>query len=645
MATKAEIRSTFRLLQRLVDNQPSAADKIDDATDLLAEYAVDDWEKYVEVMEEEGLELVIGDVPRNASPVRLAEMLAEIGVQRDLDPTPDNIEAIYHAYQLRHRAFENSRSPGTNTGDVLSDTAVWYPHDLAKLTEMVQRAHDAKRRVSAVGSYRSPSNAPDVHSGKPSDPGKGDTIIVTSFLNAMLGIDAEAGTYRCEAGRTIRQINEDLLEAGLGFSNLGGGDFQTIVGIISTASHGSGKKLPDFSMMVQSAEFVTIEDGRAVVKKVTRGDPHFDAVIVSMGCMGVLYAVTMNVRKEFYLREQRLLMPWSQAKKLIHAYLDGSFKPRHFEVLVIPYKTQLNVNGKTTWQVAPGNELVEFPKEDLPSEGYLALATIRRMSDKSRVGNSNPRPKLMDVAQRGLGRQLARFGLDTMLGAPKTVPSRLVTALRNNVVNGYIDVSSKVLKLGLAVDATGAEYSVPAGRAIEATELILKRADDRYPDDQKDVPNLLTKPKVRRAFWRERAMHTSPISLRFVAKGTSLMSMNYGRVSCMIEAPMLTNPKVEDADKDTNKGKLYQAYARGRINLYREIFDQLDEAIRGPRGGHVVRPHWGQEDPVTAPAPRWVTQRFPKYREWFSAYKKYNASGTFSCAFTDRLNISIKPNS
>jgi hypothetical protein len=94
-------------------------------------------------------------------------------------------------------------------------------------------------------------------------------------------------------------------------------------------SAASGKTLTDAAAYSKAhpntSKFELIQD-----------DQWFDAAVVGMGCLGMIYSVVLGVRPAFLLKETRTLTTWSQVK----AALQGGAiyrTPDHYELLLNPY--------------------------------------------------------------------------------------------------------------------------------------------------------------------------------------------------------------------------------------------------------------------------------------------------------------------
>jgi len=138
---------------------------------------------------------------------------------------------------------------------------------------------------------------------------------------------------RAEAGIRIKELNAYLDASGLGLSQMGGYDHQTIAGVMSTSTHGSGMQfgpLNDFvhsvDMIVSEGRVVRIERGGGPTNRVAyeahhgdrrtliQDDGVFHAVNVGMGCMGIICTALIEVEPRYHLREVREMHPWAKVK-------------------------------------------------------------------------------------------------------------------------------------------------------------------------------------------------------------------------------------------------------------------------------------------------------------------------------------------
>jgi hypothetical protein len=466
------------------------------------------------------------------------------------------------------------------------------PTTLEQLREIVREAERDGVPVRAVGSGHSWS-----------DVALTDGVLVRSTgLTAPLDLepellrehDADAlykdglTLVRVQAGMTIADLNAYLNGLQLALPNMGGFDGQTVAGVISTSTHGSGMRFGPLSDLVRSLEVVgsggrlyRIEPGdgptdpdayraRHSEHELRQDDRWFDAAVVGMGCMGLIYSVILGVRPLFYLRERRWLSTWSKVREEL---APEALRARedHYEVLFNPY-----------------------PDEHGEIECLLTTRTPIEPSEY-RHDHRRSRSLLMEL--------LARFPLTPWLInlavglRPQISPFLIGRALKALVNDDYVNISYRVFNIGAAnyLPAYSCEIGVPVderGLHLQAVERIVEVA-------------------ARRRRLGE-AYHSSPISLRFVKATDACMSMMQGRDTMMIELIMATH---------TVGGM--------------ELLGAHEQALYALGG----RPHWGQVNSLTG-SHGLVAAMYPRYADWQEVHAELNASGVFDGPFSKRVGIS-----
>jgi L-gulono-1,4-lactone dehydrogenase len=393
---------------------------------------------------------------------------------------------------------------------------------------------------------------------------------------------------RVQAGMTIAKLNAHLDGLGLALPNMGGFDGQTVAGVISTSTHGSGISFGPLSDLVRSLDIVagggTVfrvepDDGptdpdayraRYPENQLRQDDHWFNAAVVGIGCMGIIHSVILAVRPRFYLREKRRMSTWSKVRDEL---LLGDVLQRnaHYEVYFNPY-----------------------PRKDREIE---CLITTRNPVDPSEYRHDHRRTRslLMELT--------ARFPLTPLLInlavglRPKISPFLIAHALKALVNDDYVNISYKVFNIG-AVNYLPA-YSCEIGVPVDGRQLHLAAVE-----------------KIVEVAGQRRCLgdvyHSSPISLRFVKATDAYMSMMQGRDTMMIELIMAT-------------------HTVGGMELLAAHEDAL-YALGG-------RPHWGQVNSLTG-SHDLLAAMYPGYHEWQTVHAELNTSGVFDSPFSKRVGIS-----
>jgi L-gulono-1,4-lactone dehydrogenase len=459
---------------------------------------------------------------------------------------------------------------------------IYSPGSIDEVRDIVRKAEQAGVTVRAVGSGHSWS----------------DVALTRGFLlkTDQLAQPISTGPdfvrqewvgrqmVQTEAGIRIRELNAYLDGRGLALSNMGGYDHQTVAGVISTSTHGSGITFGPLNDFVRSLDLVAAggavyriepSDGptdrpayereHAGDRTLIQDDHWFNAVAVGMGCMGVICTATLEVQPKYYLREVRELHTWEQVKADL---IEGEVlqRNRHYEVLFSPYRVK---------------------------RAYPCLVTTRNIT-------TNPSRKPLDKRTRNWLVELASafpltpVFLNLMVDLrPGLSPWMMENAMRALIKKEYDEVSYRVLNIGAAnlLPAYSSEIGVPIdGRHIEAADAIIAVAAECR--DLGDV------------------YQSSPISFRFVKASNAYMSMMSGRDTMMIELIQLS-----------------------RCDGGYELNAAYERALRKLAG----RPHWGQVNTLTATE---MAAMYPRYRDWLDVHRQLNSSGVFDSPFTERVGIS-----
>jgi FAD/FMN-containing dehydrogenase len=153
-------------------------------------------------------------------------------------------------------------------------------------------------------------------------------------LSAMRGVvaaDAERKRARALPGTLIRDFYEPLWAAGLALRNQGDIDTQQIAGAVSTATHGSGTGYTSLSGVVRGVRLVTAS---GEIRDIGEDEPDLlRAAQVSVGMLGVIVGLELEVTDAYRLREQVGLRSWDDVMDNWDALVSDH---RHFGFFWMP---------------------------------------------------------------------------------------------------------------------------------------------------------------------------------------------------------------------------------------------------------------------------------------------------------------------
>lgn len=181
----------------------------------------------------------------------------------------------------------------------------------------------------ATGAVRVPGTG---HSFTPVCATDGTMIDVSAF-DQLKGFDLGKQVATMGAGIPVWAIGPLLHPLGYGLKNQGDIDRQTLGGVVGTGTHGTGRKLGSISAEVASFRLV-LADGQVVDCTTVENSDICAGGRVSLGMLGVMTEISMNVRPAYKLEEKEWLLPVSE----LFATLDKLVNENdHFEFFWFPY--------------------------------------------------------------------------------------------------------------------------------------------------------------------------------------------------------------------------------------------------------------------------------------------------------------------
>ena len=181
-----------------------------------------------------------------------------------------------------------AESAGTNWAGNYAYTAseILHPVSVDEARRAVLRALETGGRVRAVGTRHCFNDIADT-SG---------VLIAMTALPPRFELDEEARTVTVCGGARYGDFAEQLDARGWALPNLASLPHISVAGAISTGTHGSGSGNVSLAAAVAGLEFI---DGSGELRALRRGDDDFAGAVVSLGALGLITAVTLDVVPSF----------------------------------------------------------------------------------------------------------------------------------------------------------------------------------------------------------------------------------------------------------------------------------------------------------------------------------------------------------
>ncbi|MEU9477530.1 FAD-binding protein [Streptomyces sp. NPDC048191] len=134
------------------------------------------------------------------------------------------------------------------------------------------------------------------------DPGPDGVLLSTAALPPVIEVDTAARTVRVSGGVRYAELARAVHAHGLALPNMASLPHISVAGSVATGTHGSGVGNGPLASSVREVELV-VGDGSTVT--IGRGDDRFDGAVTSLGALGVVTALTLDLEPAYRV-EQRV---------------------------------------------------------------------------------------------------------------------------------------------------------------------------------------------------------------------------------------------------------------------------------------------------------------------------------------------------
>ncbi|KES08555.1 FAD-binding protein [Streptomyces toyocaensis] len=132
--------------------------------------------------------------------------------------------------------------------------------------------------------------------------GEDGVLLSLGGLPPRIDVDTAARTVRVGGGVRYAELAREVHRHGLALANMASLPHISVAGSVATGTHGSGVGNGPLSSSVRAVELVTA-DGSTVT--VERGDERFGGAVTSLGALGVVVTLTLDLEPAFEV-EQRV---------------------------------------------------------------------------------------------------------------------------------------------------------------------------------------------------------------------------------------------------------------------------------------------------------------------------------------------------
>lgn len=162
----------------------------------------------------------------------------------------------------------------------------------------VVRDADAVRALGTRHSFSAIADTPGI-------------LLSTAALPARVDIDSDARTARVSGGMRYGDVAERLQAEGWALGNLASLPHISVAGAIATGTHGSGDRNRSLAGAVAGVELLSADGSTRWFR---RGDAEFPGVVVSLGALGVVLDVELDIEPTYDIAQAVYeRVPWDAA--------------------------------------------------------------------------------------------------------------------------------------------------------------------------------------------------------------------------------------------------------------------------------------------------------------------------------------------
>lgn len=533
------------------------------------------------------------------------------------------------------------------------------PRSLGDVVRIVQDAEAAGQRVRVVGSgwaFEDIAYSSEV-------------MVSLARLSAVLNYVTDPGTgallsqtisggrnlVHVEGGIKVAALNEQLVDRGLAMPTLGGANGQSIVGALSTSTHGGDFDEPPFCDLVHAVHLVGVGGQEYWIERATspitsnarlgrvlpcrdtlviRDDELLDAVVVGLGRFGIIYSLILEAVPAYSLARERIIVPLNSVINWLREGIDqGAFvdpllrnlpppsgnlnaavsgiRSRAME-LIIDSRNPANVHVLRRWEASGPDFNMAFESNPLCDAG--APAIILAAASTLQVVGMNPlavnNPLLLLDPTRPVRLTAKQVELVAALTNTQMTPGEALAMVTNAYwdfgITRVPDLLALVVYHGQFKTQRGPSYAVMTGDPAfnsstcyraNSCEIMFDAADERYIQ--------LVSTLAAQAPGFNQAGY---ISLRYSRCSHALLSMHNVRSDHAVSIEV-----------STLKG------LSGSASWIENVLT-LAQTLGG-------RPHWGQQNhPDAAQVGLLYPETFDRWRAVLGGFSR--GSQLFSNAFT-----------
>ena len=243
-----------------------------------------------------------------------------------------------------------------------------------RTVEELQSIVAGSDQVRALGSAHSFNRIADT---------AGDLVSVAD-LPAAVEISEDKRSARVSGGMRYGTVASALQAESLALHNLGSLPHISVAGAVSTGTHGSGIGNGSLSTAVNAVELVTADGTLTTIR---RGDPDFRGAVISLGALGVITHVSLDIEPSYEVEQQVYVdLPRAELHRSFEAVMAAAYSVSLFTgwqgdlIDMVWLKRRVGTDGAApgdVWHGATAATRTRHPIPSLPGDAATEQLGVR----------------------------------------------------------------------------------------------------------------------------------------------------------------------------------------------------------------------------------------------------------------------------
>ncbi|THG99118.1 hypothetical protein EW026_g3174 [Hermanssonia centrifuga] len=148
-------------------------------------------------------------------------------------------------------------------------------------------------------------------------------MLRTEKLNKIIQVNTEKNYVLAQGGVTLNALHAVLATHNLAMINVGSISDQTLAGVVTTATHGTGVRFKVISTHVRSLTLLLADGSRVRCSREEHSDL-FLASLCGLGSTGLILQIQLEVGPAFRLKETQVSVPFHDVVQALDAYANAA---------------------------------------------------------------------------------------------------------------------------------------------------------------------------------------------------------------------------------------------------------------------------------------------------------------------------------